>query len=145
MPTWKILTLFFCLMFLGYLITGSEKFVFSLKDIISSYFFIKGIGFVWIIMVFLVISFANPLLLKISKKIQNTKIYFFIYLMIYFVYLGLTELDFLFEGKALTLYNNIFLYNIGYMVMAAIGIRLKLLTQKQLRLMVAAFFMVFVF
>ncbi|MGY3772336.1 acyltransferase family protein [Tetragenococcus solitarius] len=66
-PAWVFLSFFFLILFIYTFITG-QTFPFHLKKILTSYSFIWGIGYIWIIRVFFIIAILSPVLYWLAKK-----------------------------------------------------------------------------
>ncbi|MBP1934987.1 acyltransferase family protein [Ammoniphilus resinae] len=130
-PTWQFLTMFFILFFIISLIR-SEAFYFGIEQIIRSYILLDGIGYVWIIQVFVAVAFFNPLILEVSQKIKNNSIYILFLIAVYFVYLGLIQISNLLTGPIGVLFEHFVLYTIAYGLIAAIGIRIKQMSKKEI-------------
>lgn len=71
-PTWTFLTIFFLSIYLVKYIFNVEINILNVKTIASSYLFWLGIGFVWIIRVYIGTSILSPILLK---KLNGNLIY----------------------------------------------------------------------
>ncbi|MGH2097432.1 acyltransferase family protein [Aerococcus urinaeequi] len=130
-PTWVFLTIFFILVYFVSEIL-SRDYLFSLSTVIKSYLLLDGIGYVWVIGVFLGVALLNPIILKISESIDQNKYYFFFLLIIYFGYLGLVYLQRFFSGFLNILYEHVILYTISYGIIAAIGVRSKKIDKKEM-------------
>ena len=72
-PTWLFLTFYFILMKMVYI---NEVYPYDFSKILRSYLLIDGIGYVWVIRVYLMCSFITPLILYLNDKIKNNKIKF---------------------------------------------------------------------
>lgn len=68
-PVWIFLTFYFICHFILSK-TGFFDF-FSIREILESYLFLNGIGYVWIIRVFLLIMFITPILVFINNKCKK--------------------------------------------------------------------------
>lgn len=129
-PTWIFLTVFFIL-FLFISLESKVSYYFSLKEVFLSYIMINGIGYVWIMRVFFLIALTSPLLLKLNIKIKNNRLYFTVLFSIYAIYVLFQVVYFRLEDPLKVLFENFILYGIGYSLIAAFGMRLKLLSQKE--------------
>lgn len=143
-PTWQFLTIFFVLFFVVSLI-ADEPFYFGLEKIIQSYTLIGGIGYVWIVGVFLLVALLNPVLLMMSKKVNSNVNYFLILTAVYLVYLVLVQVLHVLDGFSDILYRSVVLYTIGYGLIAAIGIRIKQLSRKEIGALTVLFLCIYVF
>ena len=100
-PTWIFLILFFILSFL----LNIENY--SFKTIIDTFILNEGIGYVWVIRIYFLISLLVPLCLVISGKKNKTCIYI-LTIIIYVIYELLNTIG-IFE-------NHIILYFFGYII-----------------------------
>lgn len=141
-PTWEFLTLFFILVFVATKTVGVD--FFSFREIITSYLLLDGIGYVWVIGVFLGVALLNPLILKVSNHIESNKKYFLLLLATYVFYLSLTMLQKYMISSLAFLYEHIILYTIGYGIIAAIGIRLKKLSNNEMLLISIISFIIYI-
>jgi hypothetical protein len=66
-PTWIFLTFFFFTVLLLVALLG-KPYPFSLKQVLSSYALLTGIGYVWIVRVFILVALIAPLLLNLKKR-----------------------------------------------------------------------------
>lgn len=131
-PTWMFLTIFFILFFVLSFIL-KDSYYFGLNYVIKSYATLGGIGFVWIMRVFFIVALASPILLSISNKTQNIYLYLAWIIGAYIIYsICILVNNFLPEGLISGLYEQVFLYGFGYVLIAAIGIRLLVMKNKEL-------------
>jgi peptidoglycan/LPS O-acetylase OafA/YrhL len=101
-PVWLFLLLFFIKVYLLSVIEG-KKYPFSLKEIIDSFFLTDGIGYVWIIRVFLLIAIVSPLLLKLRQHLGSDRRFLG---MIAIIYIGYEILFFLIEDLTTPEFSN---------------------------------------
>nr|WP_263324299.1 acyltransferase [Neobacillus sp. Marseille-Q6967] len=141
-PTWNFLTLFFFLFFIISIITG-DKYYFNLKDIITSYVMIDGIGYVWIMKVFFIVAVISPLILNKSNKIKDNKVYLIMLMGWYTLYALLVFIHHGLIGKYQLLFEHFILHGFGYSLIAALGIRLYLFKLKELLFICVFFLLVF--
>lgn len=141
-PTWEFLTIFFVLFLIISLIMDVEYF-FSLDDIIGSYTMFSGIGYVWIMKVFFIVAIISPFLLKFSEKVNDNKTFLLLLAIGYGVYALLLFVNQQFSGLSQRIFEEYLIQGIGYGLIAAIGIRLKKLTKREL--IYACFFFLIVF
>ncbi|MED3870946.1 acyltransferase [Priestia megaterium] len=146
-PTWIFLTVFFVLFYIISLIEGT-KYYFNFNDVFMSYSMFdesKGIGYVWIMKVFFLIALVSPFLLKLNQKFESNTKYFLILISSYVGYALLQLLNPILTGSFQVFFENFILYGIGYGLVAAFGMRLKLLSKKELYTWTIAFLMMFLF
>lgn len=100
-PTWMFLSLYFLLVFLLVFITKGT-YPYSFSTILRSFLLLDGIGYVWIIRVYLICALLTPLFFYFNKKIKSSKMTFLILLIVYvlyelFVFSGINESNVIFE------------------------------------------------
>ncbi|MBB3108539.1 peptidoglycan/LPS O-acetylase OafA/YrhL [Paenibacillus phyllosphaerae] len=148
-PTWQFLFMFFVLFWLISLING-DSYYFKIWNIVDSFALMNddgssSIGYVWIMKVFFVIAVISPFLLKLSQVIKNNFVYLLLLSAVYAIYAGLVYInDFIFNGLVHNMIENFLIYGIGYGLIAAFGIRLKLFSKKEIKVLTAIFFVLFV-
>lgn len=126
-PAWITATIvfFICAMLCAFV---DREYPYTLKQIIESYLFIGGksggIGFLWIVRIYLLIAIISPLLKKINTVISKNML-FNILLLIILVF-NQCIYHFLFLGKnniVKTFIENIIMSTLAYAVVTLIGIR----------------------
>jgi fucose 4-O-acetylase-like acetyltransferase len=131
-PVWIFLTLYFLINYVTDMSLGS----FSYKEIVTSYLLISGIGYVWIIRVFLMMALLSPFINSINEKIRNDIKYLLL----------LTTILILFEvfryfllpytshgiGKPLSL---LFFDVVPYALIFGLGLRLQYLKSKTIHIL----------
>ena len=124
-PVYIFLTAYFFFVFIARL--AHIDFGIHAHHIVGSYLLMDGIGFVWVIRVFLIVGLMTPLLLWIENRIKN-----------HFAFIGLLALilaiDELLMGKGIGI-NSTFIrefvyYGIGYGLMFMLGLHFKRLNVK---------------
>lgn len=130
-PTWQFLTFFIGGLSLVHLVFGKDL-PFDWWQVLSSYLLLDGIGYVWIIGVFVAVAMLNPFILRFSLRTKENSKYFLILGMIYLGYLGLTVLNQSLNEITAFFFEHLVLYTIGYGLIAAIGIRFKQLSKKEI-------------
>lgn len=95
---------------------------FKKEYILGSYLLTGGIGYVWIIRVFLMITILTPILQKVERVLKNT-------MLLISILLAITILtDFLIRNHIGTdnyFINKYFYYTIGYSILFILGLRVK--------------------
>lgn len=81
-PVWIFLSLLFATMYL----TGLPSPLPNPSTMVDSYLLIFGIGYVWIIRVFLLVALAAPFILKANIQAKNDVVYFLGLVAIYSIY-----------------------------------------------------------
>lgn len=126
-PTWIFLSAYFLLM----LATNYPMALPSLDKIIDSYFLLSGIGYVWIIRVFLLVALVAPVILKFNNSSVSHGRFFALLFIAYLAYEIVLFSTKVFVDSALgTTFENIVLYIIPYAIFFALGIRLTRISQK---------------
>ncbi len=74
-PAWCFLTFFFTLFALSAAVT-ERSFPFSAKEIVTSYTFYSGIGFVWIFKVYIALAMITPSAIRFAKLPLSSTAYF---------------------------------------------------------------------
>ena len=146
LPTWIFLTIFFGLYFLASLIKGFA-FPFSSATILNSYNLVSGIGYVWIIRVFLFVAITLPLYVKLAGRVKNIKIYlgflaliYGIYELLYYLYPGVivarqfSAVDWIFQ--------NVIFYILPYSVVAGLGLVISKINKQMVIYLTLAFFII---
>jgi peptidoglycan/LPS O-acetylase OafA/YrhL len=135
-PVWLFFTFFFSSSYLLYAIFG-KSYPFSFRQILETFLLLKGIGYVWIIRVFIIMAIISPLILRFYKYL-NSEIRFFSILSLayvcYEVILHITK-NFQISVNIINLFiKNYLLFIVTYGYLLGIGI---ILTQTHRRLVVA--------
>lgn len=145
-PTWTFLVIFFTIIYFLSLLTGNN-YPFSFRVIIDSFSLMSGIGYVWIIRVFLLVAIVAPIIFNVNNKIINNVKYFFCIFVLYvfyeftlYFYKPVSGIDFIM--------NNILFYLIPYSCLFAVGLRLPYININRfiypLSLCLIVFFMLFI-
>lgn len=79
-PVWLFLAFYFLTL---YIVAPNTVFP-NVKTILTTFLFIDGIGYVWIIRIFLLIAIFTPILVSINNKIKSTKLFWFAWFCTYF-------------------------------------------------------------
>ncbi|MCI9286562.1 MAG: acyltransferase [Clostridia bacterium] len=137
LPVWIFLTIFF----FGALIVRAFgiKYPFSLNTIFRSYALIDGIGYVWIIRVYLLCALSVPLLIKIKEKL-NLNIYYVLIILVYILY----EILYYSIGEKNYILKYLIYYFIPYGILTFIGMEIKEWKSKRLINISVAMFIIFV-
>ncbi len=132
-PAWIFLTFFFLLFYSASQILNKE-FPFSTIGIINSYNFYAGIGFVWILKVYIILALLTPFALSVSKsKAINNRKYFILIFLVYLLYEGFIGLFYNYIPEAFREpLSTTILVVIPYSVLYFYGLRLHTLSDKTL-------------
>lgn len=119
-PVWIFLTIYFTPILLLKVLGVDLGLTF--RHIWGSYLFLDGIGFVWIIRVFLLIAMITPLLLRINNAMRNQYVFTFTFSMCLCCYLLITYWGI---GTDVSIVSNWLYYIIGYGFLFLLGVRIK--------------------
>lgn len=132
LSSWKFLTIIFLVFFLISKIMNKE-YLFEKITIYNSYLFIGGIGYVWIMYVFFIVSIFMPYLLKISNKIKDNKLFILLFFIFMWIYnqIALYILEIIKNDNILII---LLIQPIPYIIISFIGIRINRFTKKNIYL-----------
>lgn len=119
LPTYVVITCLFAGIFVACSIFGRSQ-LFSGNDILKSYVFADGIGYIWIVKVYMLIAAVSPLVYRLAKQIQDDGIFCLLIAGVYGVYHVLMKL----LGHNAFLYQYVFQI-FPYVLIACIGMRAK--------------------
>ena len=119
-PVWIFLTIYFTPMVLLKVVGVDLGLTF--RHVWGSYLLLDGIGYVWIIRVFLLIALITPLLVKFNNAIKNQYVFTLIFSLCLCGYLLITYLGI---GAEISFVNNWLYYIIGYGFLFLLGVRIK--------------------
>jgi len=139
-PVWVFLTLYFLVIYL----TDFPIALPSIPVILSSYFLINGIGYVWVVRVFLLVALISPFIYRYSEKQLSNSKYLLSLLIPLFVYEYVFSVVDLSNEFIEFVVGDVFFYLIPYSLIFALGVRLIKLTKTELFLVAAFFFVCFV-
>jgi fucose 4-O-acetylase-like acetyltransferase len=140
-PVWIFLTGYFLVLFLFWPVAEDLSF----DKIYHSYFLISGIGYVWIIRVFLLVALLAPFIYLLDKRITSHAQYLFLLLGLFVLYeIGrYVSLPYISDGIGQDL-SLIFFYIIPYGILFAFGLRVPRLEMKNHLILFFIFLFVFV-
>jgi len=147
-PTWIFLTIFFSLYLVVALINRSSL-PFSSTTILNSYNLVSGIGYVWIIRVFLLVALTLPFLVILLKKVKNNYVYIFVLGVIYFTYEVLYHFYSAQSMSKITpvgdfIFQNIVFYVLPFSVVAGLGLIVPKLNKRFLVSLTIIFLVIFI-
>lgn len=128
-PSW-IFLLFFFLSSLLFLNLTNIAYPFSVKKIVSSFFFTGGIDYVWIIRVFVLLALITPPLLRLNKYIQDSWMFYLLLVVIFSVY----EVAFHYHRHGFV-HKHFLYYLVPYGCVFAMGVRISFKDQKHVLLL----------
>ncbi len=131
-PTWIFLVIFFTAALLASYILH-KSYPFSSEEILSSFLLMDGIGYVWIIRVFLLVSLIAPLTNLASRSPEITRLAYMVALVVYIIY----EIIVHYVPKPNMALSKVLLEDILYMLMPYgcifwLGTRLPTMNEKKL-------------
>ncbi len=145
-PTWAFLSFFFLYAYFIHFIRN-KAFPFSIDKIIDSFLLLDGIGYVWIIRIFLLMIIVAPFFIWLAQKLKN-KFYYLIGLLVIwgfyeFINYFLTHITF--QSNLLNVLTKDFLlYILPYGVLFGLGIILPSLKKKETIYICTISFFVFI-
>ncbi|RJP24494.1 MAG: acyltransferase [Candidatus Abyssobacteria bacterium SURF_5] len=142
-PTWTFLFTFFVFSSILFQLAGKEL-PFPPKTMVASFLVFSGIGYIWIIRVFLLIAIAAPLFLLLHRRITTNAVFFCILLSIYSLY----ELTYRLYSNAgssflAPFFNDFLFYLIPYGCVFALGLRLPSMRKRLVGFLFLTFFCLF--
>jgi Acyltransferase family len=136
-PTWFFLSFYFLYFGMADFITKGQ---YVSVDYITNTFFLfndGGIGYVWIIRVFILVAIGAPMVYYCNNRIRNTFVYFFLIVILFIIYFQIV--DFLIsnslnekDGIINIFISEYILYLIPYSLLFSIGLRAPKLSIKDL-------------
>lgn len=145
-PTWSILTLYF-LIALTYSYYTNTPFPYATKTIISSYTLNEGIGYVWIMRVFILLAIITPTISALYNKLNPKKFLvllagtFLVYEILFYLY-SFTSLN---TYYSLDLFiQKIIFYILPFTVIAGLGIYIRDFNHKKLWIISTIFSTIFI-
>lgn len=133
-PVYLFLSFYFVVVFIAKCV--GVDFGIRWKHVVGSYLLTEGIGFVWIIKVFLLIALLTPFLNKIEQSITNTLVFFSVLM----VLVTIVEIVIQNEvGAAFFLVREYVYYAAGYSVLFLLGLRVIRMNTRNTILILAGF------
>ncbi|ACN15088.1 putative O-actetyl transferase [Desulforapulum autotrophicum HRM2] len=135
-PTWTFLLVFFSYFWIVDIVTN-DHYITSYLIINSLFLRGGGIGYLWIIKVFLLVAISSPIIQYVNKRIQNNFIYYFFICMLLILYFYLTDIKIAnnieFQNSLFRILVNEYLfYIIPYSLIFAVGLRISILPKNQI-------------
>lgn len=138
-PVWLFLSFYF-LANTGLSLLGKTALI-PPEVILDSYTLTEGIGYVWIIRVFLLVALTAPFIARANQRIKDHKVYFSILIFSYLLYELLLALTSRYTTTSLGENVSLFVYyGIAFSLVFAVGIRLPQLRKAEC-LVLAGFFL----
>jgi peptidoglycan/LPS O-acetylase OafA/YrhL len=137
LPVWLLLTFLFAAVYCICLFFNLE-YPFQLNAIVKSYLLLSGIGYVWIIRVFILVALVAPFIRLMNEKVRSNIIYFLIILFALLAYSDL--LPWLVPYPII---RETLLYLIPYSCVFALGMRLRRVSRNEILLIASLSLMTF--
>lgn len=128
-PVWFFLILYFTLILIAQSFNLIPNYLTGRK-ILESFLLLDGIGYVWIIRVFLLIMLITPLLQKINNVIKNDYVFIVAILALLSINEIVLHLDITFSNIVQFIVSNYVAYALGYSALFLIGLRLRFADKK---------------
>lgn len=142
LPVWIYFAFFFASSFIGLTMILHKPYPFSLDKVLGTFMLAEGIGYVWIIRVFILIAIVSPFMLKIEKKLNNNSILFVFLVLLYSFYevlIYLTKNIHIPEFLNLTVF-----YILPYFCIFGLGFLISKLSDKKNLLLAGSFLLAFI-
>ncbi|MBW4559503.1 MAG: acyltransferase [Trichormus sp. ATA11-4-KO1] len=133
-PVWLFLSFFFISYYILFLMRQRE-YPFSRQQIIESFLLLEGIGYVWIIRVFVIIAIISTLVLNLYKKCQSKKYFLLVLLASHVCHEFILKLidSINIENTLMSgIIQNYFLYIIPYGCLFGLGLTLPRMKRKSI-------------
>ena len=134
-PVWSFLIIFFLFFYTVDLLTGNDSV--TISKILRSFMLLNkgGIGYVWIIRVFVTVAILAPLLKKIELKTEKNRWYYLFIAVVFYCYSYLAEISYSSYNYATSniisiTYNEYIMYAVPYSLFFLLGIIVKKITNK---------------
>ncbi len=142
-PAWMFLSFFFFSFYLAAEFVEKE-YPFSLYKIISSYFLMGGIGFVWVFKIYLMLALMTPVALSFNRSVNSNVNYFVALIVLYILYeLTLYFLTPYLQGAFESLFNSIIFILAPYSLLYLYAFRLASLKNNTILIIIALSFSTF--
>ncbi|MCR6650872.1 MAG: acyltransferase [Cellvibrionaceae bacterium] len=144
LPAWIFLSFFFLSFYVSSALTG-ENYPFSIRKIIGSYTFASGIGFVWVLKVYIILALITPFAVRFNRRISSPLSYFSLLAAGYVLY----ELSYLISepymrGAIARIMETVVFIVVPYSLLYLYGFRLAKLNPKYVAGVALISFLIFV-
>lgn len=131
-PTWLFISFYIFLLYIAQSLEIIPHYI-TWNRVIESFLLLKGVGYVWIIRVFLLMMLITPLLNKLCLKVRRTWVFI---LFLFSLYVLQEVLCFVipkisFNSVLSFIINEYILYLIGYSLLFVLGIKLRTYQNKR--------------
>jgi hypothetical protein len=144
LPAWIFLSFFFFSFYIINTMTG-EIYPFSVRQIIESYLFNRGIGFVWVLKVYIILALITPFAVRINRSALSPTNYFYLLAAGYILYEISYRASKPYIPEALTdLMKTVVFTIIPYALLYLYGFRLATLKRKHVVIAALASFLIYI-
>jgi hypothetical protein len=141
-PVWLFLSFYF-LANTGLSLLGKTALI-PPEVILDSYTLTEGIGYVWIIRVFLLVALTAPFISRVNQRVKNHRVYFSLLIFSYLLYELLLALTLPYTTTNLGENVSLFVYyGIAFSLIFAVGIRIPQLRKEQCFILAGFFLLTF--
>ncbi len=146
-PTWIFIILYLPFLYILYKANVYHGMTFNANNILYSFLLLDktygGIGFVWIIRVFLLMMLVTPFVVKMSERIKSDMLYSLIVAAVLCLQISLLKIKG-YYGISSIIYDQYLLYVVGYLPFAMGGARLKNMQSNKANRLLVVFLFLFV-
>lgn len=144
-PAWIFLTFFFLFFFMTSKLLVKD-YPFSFGKIFWSYSFIGGIGFVWILKIYIILALLTPAAVYVNKHVKSNVWYFNALISLYILYeLSVILIDPHLKGRSGKILESVVLTAAPYTLLYLYGFRLAKLQRKHVIFTACASLAIFAF
>lgn len=136
-PTYIFLIIFFVIV---KLLNFNAQYPFDMKMIIRTFLLLDGIGYVWIIRVYVLCAFAAPILIYIMNKVSKRTII----ISAIVIYSAYEFVNYFFAENLNVIFKYVINYLISYSLILYIGMETKKLSNKKITALALMFLAIFV-
>ncbi len=138
-PVYLFLSIYFVIVFI--LKYFNIDFGVATKHVIGSYLLLDGIGYVWIIRIFLIIALLTPVFIYVNKKITSNILFFILIISGILLYESVIQNHI---GVNFNFVKNYVYEGIGYSFLFLIGLRIKNMSYLSLKKLLSAICVIFI-
>lgn len=129
LPVWLFLTAYFLSI---YFVNNSDPQV-NVRTVFDSFVLLGGIGYVWIIRVFLIVALIAPFIYKIDKSIESTRLFYLFVIVAFFSWEVLRYISYGYINQGFLKYITLVThYAIPYGLVYLLGLRMLVMSNRAL-------------
>ena len=137
-PTWIFLTIYFFIVYICHNYFNVQ-FYYSKNQMIDSYLLLEGIGYIWIVRVYLLVELVMPLFIKIVDSFKK----YIVFIIIISLFI-INELMCHYNIYNINMFTNYYLSNlISYGTILLLGLFVRKLNKKEIKYLLLLFIMIF--